>query len=154
MVRNYPRDPFPNAENDLRKRRMGRCIHAAFLGRSRRRRRALDPPGTATSAVSPLAGMTGGRVGRRVSAFLAVTGLDVSLERRMVAEALVAPLVVIDAGRRLQLRGGVEVIQAPPPPVTGDALPGPVWSPRSVAGEGAIGVLKAEFCHSGNDRKP
>jgi hypothetical protein len=73
------------------------------------------------------------------------------LERRVVAEALVAPGVVVDAGRWLELGRGEYVVEAPAAAMTGDALPGPARFAGSVVVERAVGVAVAEVPQSGND---
>src|SRR5215216_4430516 len=64
---------------------------------------------------------------------------DIGFERRMIAQTLVAPGVVVEAARRLQLGRGEQVVEAPAARMTRNALPGPARLRGSVAVKRAIG---------------
>src|SRR3954463_12718912 len=77
--------------------------------------------------------------------------LEFRLERRVVAEALVAPRVVVGAGDGAQLGRAEEVVEPPAPGVAGGPPPCPAGLPCAVAVERPEGVLEAKVPEAGDD---
>src|SRR5215216_1745896 len=107
----------------------------------------------ARAITRPQASKGVGRVSDRLSRRSSPSLLsdDVGLECRVVAQALVAPGVVVDTGRWPQLGRAEQVVEAPAAAMSRDALPRPARLARCVAVEGAIGVPVAEVPQPRND---
>ena len=78
---------------------------------------------------------------------------DLGLERRVVAEPVVTPGVVVAAPHGEQLRRSEQVVQAPPAAVPRDPPPGPARLARTVAVQRAKGIPVAELPEARHHRQ-
>jgi hypothetical protein len=77
--------------------------------------------------------------------------IEVGFDRGVVAQAVVAPGVVVDAPNRAQLGRGEDVVETPAAVVAGAPAPGPARLASRVAVEGAKGVVVTEVSETWDD---